>query len=127
MLAEFAEAGAALRGSVCHPGNAPRWAEVHRAGMVGSPSSQHPQGWEGPFKAIRPTERGHPRLHQRSEPIQPGLGCLQGWGTTTSLYDLRDAESRAAVQCSLSSQGIGEPRVGCRVLCRWFACCLRTL
>ena len=30
-------------------------------------------------------EQGHPQLHQCSEPIQPDRGCLQGWGTITSL------------------------------------------
>ena len=42
--------------------------------------------WKGPLKAICPTpciEQGHPQLHQCSQPIQPDLGCLQEWGTTT--------------------------------------------
>jgi len=34
------------------------------------------------------TEQGRPQLHQCSEPIQPDLGCLQGWGTTTFLVSL---------------------------------------
>jgi len=42
---------------------------------------------EGTLKAMRSnpcTEQGYPQLHQCSEPLQPDLGCLQGWGTTTS-------------------------------------------
>jgi len=43
---------------------------------------------EGTLEAICPTpcsEQGHPQLHQCSEPIQPDLGCLQGWGDVLSL------------------------------------------
>ena len=44
---------------------------------------------EGTFKGhlvqLPCSEQGHPQLHQCSEPIQPDLGHLRGWGTTTSL------------------------------------------
>jgi len=32
--------------------------------------------------------QGHPQLHQCSEPLQPALGCLEGWGSTSSLGSL---------------------------------------
>ena len=43
---------------------------------------------QGPSGPTPCTEQGHQQLHQCSEPLQPELGCLQGWGTTTSLGNL---------------------------------------
>ena len=47
---------------------------------------------EGPLKTILsnspPLNRDTHSSISAQSPVQPDLGCLQGWGTTTSLYNL---------------------------------------
>jgi len=76
---------------LCCPAADRYWATGVWMGAVKVLELQHgitELSWRGPLKAVCPTpctEQGHPQLHQCSEPIQPDLGCLQGWGTTASL------------------------------------------
>jgi len=89
---------------LCCPAAARDWATGVGMGAVKVLELQHgitELSWRGPLKAVCPTpctEQGHPQLHQCSEPIQPDLGCLQGWGTTTSLGNLCQCLTALSVQ-----------------------------